>query len=209
MDEEPQQIEDDSSSTREIGEVKQWLQRAAGRSLGDVRVHDSTQAGELARRLGARAFTAGRHVYVRPELVRPFTRRGAALLAHEMWHAAGEPALQNNAAQPDMPLLSPTSRSKAGNIGNMGGAGQVADLGTAVQGQAEAGPAVNVQRAQPAGQGNSEASAQSLEAAAANSHQAQESKHHEQQGPDPEELAERVYRRIVRDLIVDRERAAY
>ncbi|HMA38104.1 MAG TPA: DUF4157 domain-containing protein [Chloroflexia bacterium] len=65
-----------------------WIEQLIGRSLGDVRVHDSTQAGELAARLGARAFAAGRHVYARPELLRPMTPRSVALLAHEMTHAA-------------------------------------------------------------------------------------------------------------------------
>src|SRR5947209_1030937 len=76
--------------------VPAWVQRLIGRALGDVRLHDSTQAGDLAARLGARGEAAGRHVYVRPELLRPRTPHAAALLAHELTHAAeqtGAPAL--------------------------------------------------------------------------------------------------------------------
>ena len=65
-----------------------WIERLIGRSLGDVRIHDSSQAGTLAGRLGARAFAVGRDVYVRPELLRPLTPRSVALLAHELTHAA-------------------------------------------------------------------------------------------------------------------------
>src|SRR5689334_15318589 len=71
-----------------------WVERLLGRSLGDVRVHDSAQAGELAGRLGARAFTAGRHVYLPADLLHAPTPPRAALLAHELSHAveqAGAP----------------------------------------------------------------------------------------------------------------------
>jgi hypothetical protein len=84
--------------------VYPWLERLLGRSLADVRVHDSGQAGALAARLGARAFAAGRHIYVRPDLLRPLTPQGVALLAHELTHAVEQsdaPAI----AAPAMPLL--------------------------------------------------------------------------------------------------------
>src|SRR3954453_13506692 len=80
-----------------------WVERLLGRSLGDVRVHDSSQAGELAQRLGARAFTAGRHVYVRPELLRPPARSGAALLAHELTHAVEQAGAPPAAPAPLVP----------------------------------------------------------------------------------------------------------
>ncbi len=69
-----------------------WLERQLGRRLGDMRIHDSRQAGELAERLGARAFAVGRDVYVRPELLRQGRARGRALLAHEAMHVAEQTA---------------------------------------------------------------------------------------------------------------------
>src|SRR5690348_7655074 len=79
----------------DVHAVQAWVERLLGRSLSDVRVHDSSQAGDLARRLGARAFTVGRHVYARPELLRAPAPQAAALLAHELTHTveqAGTPA---------------------------------------------------------------------------------------------------------------------
>src|SRR5438309_1233498 len=88
MDEHSNFNQNDDAISPGIDEITAWLERVTRRSLGDVRIHDSEQAGELVRRLGARAFTAGRDIYVRPELLRPLTRENAALLAHELYHVA-------------------------------------------------------------------------------------------------------------------------
>src|SRR5215212_10081476 len=99
----------------ESGGAQSWLERMTGRSMGDIRIHDSAQAGDLARRLGARAFTVGRDIYVRSELVNSGTPEGKALLAHEATHAAE----QTGAAPSDMPLLRPQLHS----FGSSGGGG--------------------------------------------------------------------------------------
>ena len=158
--------------------VYPWLERLLGRSLADVRVHDSSQAGALAARLGARAFAAGRHIYVRPDLLRPLTPQGVALLAHELTHAVEQsdaPAL----AAPAMPLLTAAGPGPA----------------------APAPPAV--QRATPSGGG--EHSAVAAETAALRSGQAGRPA---AAPIDPQAVADRVYRRIVDDLRTDRERHA-
>src|SRR4051794_8709051 len=66
-------------------QIRQRLERLLGRSLADARLHDHTQAERLTRRLGAAAFTLGRHIYVRPGLARAAEHDPAALalLAHE------------------------------------------------------------------------------------------------------------------------------
>jgi hypothetical protein len=153
-----------------------WVSRLIGRSLSDVRVHDTSQAGDLAARLGARAFTAGRHVYVQPARVHPLTPEGVALLAHEMTHA-----VEQTGAAPVAPL--PLS--------------------------APAGRPAPVQRvpAAASGQPPSEARAVAVEAAALQAQQAPAARR-APAPPDPEEVAERVYRRLVQELLNDRERCA-
>ncbi|MDQ3927838.1 MAG: DUF4157 domain-containing protein, partial [Chloroflexota bacterium] len=89
-----------------------WLEKVRRRSLGDVRLHDTGQAGELARKLGARAFTVGRDIYAQPELVKPHTPQGAALLAHEMTHVAE----QTGVAPEPMTLLTPPPARQAAAI---------------------------------------------------------------------------------------------
>jgi len=96
-------MDNDSNNQNESGGSQSWLERLKGRSLGDIRIHDSAQAGELARRLGARAFTVGRDIYVRSELVDAKTPEGEALLAHEVTHAVE----QSGGSASDMPLLRP------------------------------------------------------------------------------------------------------
>lgn len=57
-----------------------------GCCLEEVRVHRSRSAGELARRLGADAFTFGRHVVFGRGSWAPWTWQGQWLLAHELAH---------------------------------------------------------------------------------------------------------------------------
>jgi uncharacterized protein YoaH (UPF0181 family) len=154
-----------------------WVSRLIGRSLSDVRVHDTGQAGDLAGRLGARAFTAGRHVYVQPALVHPLTPQGVALLAHEMTHA-----VEQSGAAPvaPLPLLAPAGRP----------------------------PAVQrVQGSTASGLSAGEARAVAVEAAALQAQQAPGARR-APAPPDPEDVAERVYRLLVQELLTDRERCA-
>lgn len=157
--------------------LQPWVERLLGRRLGDVRVHNTTQAGDLARRLGARAFTAGRHVYVRPDLLHPRTPESVALLAHELTHAA---------EQAGAPPITPPARTGAG------------PLLTAHRSAA-------VQRAVAGGSDAAEGRARGVEAAA--TIQAQTPRRPAAPpAPPVEEVAEAVYRLMVRDLLTDQER---
>lgn len=226
MDEYNPSSQTDNSSERNVRDVKRWLERVTRRSMGDVRVHDSSHAGQLARRLGARAFTAGRHVYVRPELVHPARQEGMALLAHEIWHAAGEPPIVSpdvpmeteagttgTIQQPaipglSLPLLAPRA-SRAAQADATGAAAAAAATGAAansVSAPAAHSGAMAVQRAAPPGASASESGARSVEAAAMQSQQRKDGG--EQPKIDPEQVAEKVYQRLVRELILDNERHA-
>ncbi len=162
-----------------------WLERLIGRSLGDVRIHDSSQAGSLAGRLGARAFAMGRDVYVRPDLLRPLTPRSVALMAHEVTHA-----VEHGGAAPV------TAPSMAG-------------LGMPHAPAGTFNAALPVQRAESGGgsQG-AEARAVAVEAAALQAMQAQ-SATKGAAAPDPEVIAEAVYQRMRRAMQSDHERGAH
>ncbi len=54
--------------------------------LKDIRVHDSRQASELAKRLGGEAFTSGSRTFGPLERFYTGTTPGAGLLSHEITH---------------------------------------------------------------------------------------------------------------------------
>jgi hypothetical protein len=58
-----------------------------GHSLASIRVHDGDEANDAATRMGARAFTVGRHVAFRAGDYRPGTFSGDRLIGHELAHA--------------------------------------------------------------------------------------------------------------------------
>lgn len=69
----------DSSTREQVGE-------ALGDPLADVRVHDDSSAGALARSVSARAFTTGTDVFFGDGEYKPGTSEGDRLLAHELSH---------------------------------------------------------------------------------------------------------------------------
>ncbi|MGB5483294.1 eCIS core domain-containing protein, partial [Parasphingorhabdus sp.] len=62
------------------------LEPRFGADFGEVRIHDDDQAGKLSSRIGARAFTYGRHVFFNAGQYQPDTPSGQKLLAHELTH---------------------------------------------------------------------------------------------------------------------------
>lgn len=181
----------DEASTGSNLDGPAWVQRLVAR-LGNVRIHDTAQAGELAARLGARGFTIGRDVYVRPDLMRPATAQSMGLLAHELFHVGEQAGI-------DMPLM---TRSVGGT--RAGGNGSTGHGSLNVQ----RAPAANTV---PASQSGSEIAAEAIESAVVR--QGVGANANEQQGgsepPSPEAIADKVYGLIARDLMLDRERAAY
>ncbi len=177
-----------------------WVRRLVGR-LGEVRVHDTAQAGELARRLGARAFTVGRDVYVRPELMRPASARSMSLLAHELYHVGEQTGV---APTIDMPLLRASSGARSRSMGASGISGASRGRGLAVQRT----PGPNAPA--PASLSGSEVAAEAIEQAMVRQRVGATAENQAgKEPPDPEDIADAVYGLIVRDLVLDRERAAY
>ncbi len=81
----------DLTSEHEPGAPLAQDQRATfepliGTALKDVRIHTGPIATATARALGAEAFTIGHDVFFRQGRFEPSTRRGEALLAHELMH---------------------------------------------------------------------------------------------------------------------------
>jgi hypothetical protein len=66
--------------------VRADAERAFGAELGAVRVHRDPDANAAASRAGARAFTAGRDVFLAEAEWRPSTPSGRALVYHELAH---------------------------------------------------------------------------------------------------------------------------
>ncbi|GAA1857169.1 DUF4157 domain-containing protein [Myceligenerans crystallogenes] len=60
--------------------------------VGDVRVHDDSRSRRAAARLGARAFTVGRHIYVGRGALARGPGATERLLRHELGHAVTAPA---------------------------------------------------------------------------------------------------------------------
>jgi hypothetical protein len=66
--------------------TRSFFESRFGRDMGNVRVHTGRTADQLARSLGATAFTIGTDIVFRSSAYRPGTRTGKRLLAHELTH---------------------------------------------------------------------------------------------------------------------------
>jgi len=62
------------------------MESAFGYDLRDVRIHETEQAGRLARRLRADAFTIGADIFSDQGKLNTVTGEGRGLLAHELTH---------------------------------------------------------------------------------------------------------------------------
>jgi hypothetical protein len=69
------------------------LEKRFGRDFGRVRVHADNLAARSARRLGARAYTAGSHIVFAQGRYDPRTREGLWLLSHELAHVVQQDAV--------------------------------------------------------------------------------------------------------------------
>ena len=71
-----------------LGQGRAPFEQGIGRSFERVRVHHDGEAADLAKRIGARAFTVGNDVFFGENEFRPGTPGGDRLLAHELAHVA-------------------------------------------------------------------------------------------------------------------------
>ena len=179
--------------------AQQRLEAIFGRDLSEVRIHDTRQAGEIAHRLGAEAFTTGSHIFAAPDGLAPGTPRGEALLAHELMHFVqqNQPSSKARAGlegpTEQMPKM-PSSffpRGEAAGLPNQAAWGslpvQLADEVPATEPDAMEAQALAVEETNREGTGE-RAGATDL---------------------DPHEIADRVYRLMRDDLRLERERRAF
>jgi uncharacterized protein DUF4157/lysine-specific metallo-endopeptidase family protein len=67
-------------------DTRRFFEPRLGADLSGVRVHAGDRAGDMARRVGARAFTYRQDIVFAPGEYRPQTSEGRRLLAHELAH---------------------------------------------------------------------------------------------------------------------------
>src|SRR3954447_15357593 len=66
--------------------VRRDMEKQFQSGLSDIRIHSGLAAATLAKQLGARAVTAGRHILFAAGEYQPNTAAGKWLLAHELAH---------------------------------------------------------------------------------------------------------------------------
>ena len=77
-----------SSSGNMLDEqTRSYMERLLGYELKDVRIHETRQAGELAHRLNADAFTIGKDIFASENSLTTTNAENRGLLAHELTHA--------------------------------------------------------------------------------------------------------------------------
>lgn len=81
-------------------DVQAGLEEALGAKLDKVRVHTGGNAAELAKSLGAKAFTQGTDIY----FAKPGDAKDAKLLAHELTHVVQQGNGRVQKAQPGKAL---------------------------------------------------------------------------------------------------------
>ena len=159
-----------------------------GYNLEDVRVHYGHQAEEASRRLGARAFTFKGHIYGPRQNLDASTREGLGLLAHELTHTI----------QQTQPHRRPQRQAANREEGTVSATPEVhADVGMVLSASRQ-GPPTNASPQQE------EAQAQASE------QQVVEGLRNETESPpqvNPREVADKVYRLMQYDLVLERERA--
>lgn len=67
-------------------ETRVDMEARLGADFSGVRIHTGSEAGDSAKKLGARAYTAGDHVVFQRDAYEPSTEAGRTLIAHELTH---------------------------------------------------------------------------------------------------------------------------
>lgn len=74
--------------------VRKSVEQALGADFSGVRVHDDAQSDRLNRSLRACAFTTGQDIFFRKGAYNPATRKGKALIAHELTHVVQQQGIE-------------------------------------------------------------------------------------------------------------------
>jgi hypothetical protein len=174
------------------------MESALGYELRDVRIHQTKQAGELARELQAEAFTIGADIFAGEGKVNAPTRENRGLLAHELTHVIQQthplpiPHSSDSLGSESLRAVGGRGLSKtAGNGGPPHAVLQLAPIGAF---QSGVGPTT----------GEMEAAAQTVEQAV---HRKEEDFTRDQTpAVDAEEIAEIVYRLMQQELSLEGDR---
>lgn len=84
--------------------TRAFMEARFGHDFSKVRIHADRDAEDRAKRLGARAFTIGKHISFGANEFVTHTCSGRTLIAHELAHVA-----QNSSGNPSVPAVEPTS----------------------------------------------------------------------------------------------------
>lgn len=174
------------------------MESAFGYELKDVRIHQTKQAGELARELQAEAFTIGADIFTAEGKLNAPTRENRGLLAHELTHVIQQthpspiPRSSDNLSSESLRAPVGEGLSKiAGNAGLPQAGLQLAPIGPFQSGGSSTA-------------GEMEAAAQTAEQAV----RREEEDLTRDQTPavDAEEIAEIVYRLMQQELLLEGDR---
>jgi hypothetical protein len=80
-------------------QTKSFMEARFGADFSSVRLHTDAQAGDLNRKLNARAFTSGNDIYFNDGEYNPDSDVGKRLLAHELTHVIQQGSQNNNVLQ--------------------------------------------------------------------------------------------------------------
>ena len=170
--------------------TKRRMETFFGYDLGEVHIHRGQEAEEASRRLGARAFTFRGHIFGTRQNLDTQTSEGRGLLAHELTHVI----------QQTQPRQIPQGQPVSGNTGSV------------PQAPSESQSSKEMVLLAPAQSPHRNSNPQQREAQARANEQlaAQELADTTASSPiqiNPEEVADKVYRLMQYDLVLERERA--
>lgn len=81
------------------GSVKNEMEKGFGADFGDVRIHNDSEATQMAGEMGAQAFTHGNDIYFNKGKFDPQSKAGKELLAHELTHTIQQEGLSEQNIQ--------------------------------------------------------------------------------------------------------------
>jgi hypothetical protein len=90
------------------------MESILGHDLRDVRIHQTAQAGDIARRLGAEAYTIGTRVFSEEGALTAPSRQSQGLLAHELTHVIQQTRPKPLAAGPGISTIKNPAPGRTG-----------------------------------------------------------------------------------------------
>lgn len=190
--------------------TRSQMESLLGHDLKEVRVHDSRQADRLAGRLGGEAFTVGSHVFGPSEKLSAGTTQGAGLLAHEITHVIQQTKPQELAfgTSIERPVAPPPAGQGRRRAEAQWPPGHVQASGPSQKGAVDLSgapgrPSGAVQRQED--EIVAQRAEQEVIQAIGGTGGIEESEK-EPEKADPEAIADMVYKMMLQDLVLERER---